>query len=474
MSNVKNPKYDNDIVTLGYLNERIGEGIVQPNGQSSSNNIPKNYSAPPVPPYYVDSLLAYNGKLYKCTTERKSGNFNWEDWTVIATDDTTINNFLKNVYSLDKIEIQEQIDEKIQSYRQDTDPSIDWATDIERERHKGDYWYNTSDNTQWCYVKYPTNPVTYGWGQIDVPNSVYDKIDGKKSIYTSKPNSYSKDDMWIIESTLSDEDLPVDNENPIARGDWVFSISDSDTYDKSHWKKYDENVKITYLENYYYKKEVIDTTIEELERNVESEITKAKDAVLISVEQTYTTKETTTELETRVGDTETKVTEIETSTITNTEDIAQIEVSVGNITNTVSSQTTSINELEENQTNLERRQAQTELDVNGFKIEVQSLSGTISDMAYHFGTDALQISNSNSKINALLNNTGLKIYNYDVLNSIFTDKGTGIDKLIVTGTAQIGYLKFGKATTGLRKNKKCTQIFVLDNLVENLEDLESE
>lgn len=473
MNNIKNPKYDNDWVTLGYLNKRINEGIAQPNGQSSSNNIPKNYSAPPVPPYNIDSLLSYNGKLYKCIKERKSGNFSWDDWKVIATDDTTINNFLQNIYALDKLEIQKQIDEKIQSFRQDSDPSVEWTTDIEKERHKGDYWYNTSNNTQWCYVKYPTNPVTYGWGQIDVPNSVYDKIDGKKSIYTSKPNSYSKDDMWIIEDSISDDDLPVDNENPIARGDWVFSISNSDVYNKTHWKKYDENVKITYLENYYYKKEVIDITVEEIERNIESEITKAKDAVLVSVEQNYTTKETITELETRVGDTETKVTEIETSTITNTQDIAQIEVSVGNITNTVSNQSTTISELEENQINLERRQASTELDINGFKIQVETLAGTVSNMSYNFTTDALKIANSNSKINSELDNTGLKIYNYSILSAIFTDKGSGIDKLIVTGTAQIGYLKFTKATKGIRKNKKCTQVFVLDTLVEKLEDLES-
>ena len=103
MNNIKNPKYDNDWVTLGYLNKRINEGIAQPNGQSSSNNIPKNYSAPPVPPYNIDSLLSYNGKLYKCIKERKSGNFSWDDWKVIATDDTTINNFLQNIYALDKL-----------------------------------------------------------------------------------------------------------------------------------------------------------------------------------------------------------------------------------------------------------------------------------------------------------------------------------------------------------------------------------
>ena len=92
-------------------------------------------------------------------------------------------------------------------------------------------------------------------------------------------------------------------------------------------------------------------------------------------------------------------------------------------------------------------------------------------MKYSFGTNALKIADSNSKFNSELNNKGLKIYNYAILSAIFSDKGSGIDKLIVTGTAQIGYLKFVK---GYKKRKKCTTIFHLNNLVEDLTDLESD
>ena len=89
-------------------------------------------------------------------------------------------------------------------------------------------------------------------------------------------------------------------------------------------------------------------------------------------------------------------------------------------------------------------------------------------MKYDFGTRALQIASSTSEVNMLLNNTGMKVYNYDDLTAVFNNKGSGIDKLIVTGTAQIGYLKIVKGT---RNSKKVTQLFHLNNLIEDLQDL---
>lgn len=100
---------------------------------------------------------------------------------------------------------------------------------------------------------------------------------------------------------------------------------------------------------------------------------------------------------------------------------------------------------------------------------VETLSGTVTDMSFNFSTKGLNIGTSVDANNSLLNNTGIKIYNYNKLNTIFNNKGSGIDKLIVTGTAQLGYLKFVKST---KNNEPVTKIFVLKSLIEDLEDLE--
>lgn len=100
---------------------------------------------------------------------------------------------------------------------------------------------------------------------------------------------------------------------------------------------------------------------------------------------------------------------------------------------------------------------------------VETLSGTVTDMSFNFNTKGLNVGTSSDANNSLLDNHGIKVYNYDKLNAIFNDVGSGIRKLIVTETAQIGYLKFVKGTYN---NQNVTDIYVVKNLIEDLEDLE--
>ena len=100
---------------------------------------------------------------------------------------------------------------------------------------------------------------------------------------------------------------------------------------------------------------------------------------------------------------------------------------------------------------------------------IESLEGKITDMSFNFSTKGLAIGTSTDSNNSLFDNKGIKVYNYEKLNAIFNNKGSGIDKLIVTGTAQIGYLKFVKST---KNGEKVTKIFHLKELIEDLEDLE--
>lgn len=101
--------------------------------------------------------------------------------------------------------------------------------------------------------------------------------------------------------------------------------------------------------------------------------------------------------------------------------------------------------------------------------KVVSIEGKLDDMTFNFSTNGLSVGTSLDANNSLLDNTGIKVYNYNKLNAIFNNKGSGIDKLIVTGTAQIGYLRFVKST---KNNKPVTKIFHLKSLIEDLGDLE--
>lgn len=125
--------------------------------------------------------------------------------------------------------------------------------------------------------------------------------------------------------------------------------------------------------------------------------------------------------------------------------------------------------IEENNNNLSNELKQQQEAHNDLSNEVVELGGILEDMNYNFSTKGLSVATSLDPNNSLLDNTGIKVYNYNKLNAIFNNKGSGIDKLIVTGTAQMGYLRLTKST---KNGKKATKIFHLDKLIEDLSDLE--
>ena len=163
--------------------------------------------------------------------------------------------------------------------------------------------------------------------------------------------------------------------------------------------------------------------------------------------------------------------------------VTEIRNDVDSLTNTMTNTTELINEQGEKIGDLQVQQSQVTQTANDFDISIknvqksletangtiQTLEGTITDMSFNFSTKGLSVGTSEDSNNSLFDNTGIRVYNYEKLNAIFNNKGSGIDKLIVTGTAQIGYLKFAKST---KNGKKATKIFHLNNLVEDLEDLE--
>ena len=473
MGQVKQPKYDNETVTFGYLKKFLEQkGITDKIDLSA---VSKNYSSPPVPPYHKDSLLFYDNKIYRCTKNRLVGGFNWNDWTIIEGNDE-LNQFIETVYKTDKLQIEQQIDNKMESFYQDSDPSIEWATAIEKERHIGDYWYNTIDNTQWRYNKITTTPITYEWRQVNIPSTVYDMIDSKKSIYTSKPTSYKKDDLWIIEKTVSDDDLPIGtDENPIVKGDWVFALSDNETFNKNDWVKKDEKVDVEYLKTHYYTTELIDEKFKVVDSNIIAEITKSKENILLEVASVYTTEKTFTE---KVNDYDEQIGTINKTITTHSEDISALNIEKDRINATVSSVETKTEELSnfisDNESEINKLETklnndyftteQVESELNTQKNDIElikqqqtqwnqtatNLQANITEIMSN-GTQNLKntmvtidiqgikVATNLDKFSSLLNNKGLFLYGYGYEVARFTNEGTELDNLTVRNYLTAGY-----------------------------------
>ncbi len=111
-------------------------------------------------------------------------------------DTSTYNTFISTQY--DPLVVK--VDGKIESYYQNTDPSTNWITGLEKNSHVGDIWYDTS--TQKTYVYYKdtsTSPVTYYWQWQNVPIELIDSVNGKAKIYSGIiPTDYEAGDYWII------------------------------------------------------------------------------------------------------------------------------------------------------------------------------------------------------------------------------------------------------------------------------------
>lgn len=157
----------------------------------------------PTTPYDVGDLWfdSSSADIMTCTTARESGNFNAADWEKRNkyTDDSSLNNWIKGDYAKTLKDVQTQIDGKAETWRQSTDPSKSWTTDALKKQHKGDLWYNTTEQKSYIY-----NGSSWEQMKAEPPSGVYDAIDGKAQIFVSQPKPpYSVGDLWF-DSTSAD------------------------------------------------------------------------------------------------------------------------------------------------------------------------------------------------------------------------------------------------------------------------------
>lgn len=176
----------------------------------------------PFPPYDIGDLWVGDdtSDLKRCVTAKKDGEkYSVGDWikAVKYTDDTTVENFINITYAEDVEKIKEQLDQKIETWYQDEDPAISWTAvettawcdvngnkildvngnevllvvESEKAMHEGDLWHTKTGNKEYIYQ-------SGHWVESSIPDEVFDKIDGKASIYVTQPKPpYDIGDTWF-------------------------------------------------------------------------------------------------------------------------------------------------------------------------------------------------------------------------------------------------------------------------------------
>ena len=170
------------------------------------------FTSQPYPPYDVGDLWVQGetGDIMRCKVSRQSGNYTASDWEKASkyTDNTALNNFINGAYANTIDTLTTQIDGKIETWFQTTDPASSWATSREKEKHVGDMWYNTGTKELKCYCKTAgTSSVLYEWKNIEDKTAIdayeaasqaQDTADGKRRVFVAQPYPpYDIGDLWV-------------------------------------------------------------------------------------------------------------------------------------------------------------------------------------------------------------------------------------------------------------------------------------
>lgn len=218
-----------------------------------------------------------------CIITREEGQFDINDWQRKGNsiNDEDLASFVDNYYNETILpEINKQVDQMAAAHYGAEDPSQEWEEGTEAE-HKGDLWYNT--NTNRAYYWSGT-----AWVESDVPEEVFDKIDGKNSIYVTIPNGkpYKENDLWFVEKNYEIDGF---NHN---KGEILVALEDA-VYDEnreaynflySDWVKRDTYTDDTAVKNLdeYIRGGFKDGVLDESEKRA---IESAWDSIILAQDQ---------------------------------------------------------------------------------------------------------------------------------------------------------------------------------------------
>ena len=173
--------------------------------QDTADGKRRVFTAQPKTPYDVGDLWVQGstGDVMYCRVARASGNYNSSDWAKASkyTDDSALTKFVNNTYKPNITSLTEQIDGKIETWFQTSDPASAWTTNAIKAKHVGDMWFRSDRNTLWRYSS------SYTWTQINdqVAINAYNKAstaqdtaDGKRRVFVAQPYPpYDVGDLWV-------------------------------------------------------------------------------------------------------------------------------------------------------------------------------------------------------------------------------------------------------------------------------------
>lgn len=195
------------------------------------------FTSPPYTPYEVGDLWVQGGSgdIMRCKTSRATGSYTSSDWEKASkyTDNTELNKFINGTYNNAIIDLTNQIDGKIETWFQTTDPASSWTTTAMKAKHVGDMWYHS---TQKKLKRYSSS---YSWVNIEdqkaidayeAANNAQDTADGKRRVFVSTPYPpYDIGDLWVNGKDLRRCQTKKTQGQSYNVNDWVVAVDYDNT-----------------------------------------------------------------------------------------------------------------------------------------------------------------------------------------------------------------------------------------------------
>lgn len=193
------------------------------------------FTVQPTPPYEVGDLWVQGatGDIMRCKTARASGNYSSSDWEKASnyTSDAALTDFINNNFANTVTDLTNQIDSKIESWFQTSDPSTAWTTAALKAKHVGDMWYSSSTKLLKRYTG-------TGWTTIEDQKAIdaytaasqaQDTADGKRRVFVAQPYTpYDIGDLWVNGQDLRRCSTARASGSYIAN-DWVIAVNYDNT-----------------------------------------------------------------------------------------------------------------------------------------------------------------------------------------------------------------------------------------------------
>ena len=216
--------------------DAIDAAVKAQQAQDTADGKRRVFTNTPYPPYDEGDLWTDGTNLYRCINGKETGIFDEDDWGLATnyTSDAQLFSFIRGIYATDKNAILQQIDGKIESWFQLTDPSSSWSTS-EKAKHTGDFWYNTSTKELKTYVKQGN---IYVWVKVEDQKAIdaytaaanaQETADGKAQIFVTTPTPpYDIGDLWLTggstDGTLKRCITPKAAGGSYSVNDWVIAV----------------------------------------------------------------------------------------------------------------------------------------------------------------------------------------------------------------------------------------------------------